>query len=144
MLWKMGMSSFETFFQDLNHTQAQSLQLTKDVLSERQKLESFVVAIRPVIAAGLATLDNLKSIEQHQKHINTNRNKYIKQHLWDVDSMDVDSMSKKKVSVSEQILVGLRKDVHAKKQECFDLISNVRCCINKLQAIALKPKYGTG
>ena len=77
MFWKMGISSFDNFFQSLGKMQTQSLCLTKEVLNERQQLESIIQGVRPQIRMGLGKIDELRQEErvmkQHEADIAANK-----------------------------------------------------------------------
>ncbi len=63
MFWDMGLESFDNFFTDFEKVESRSLQLTKDVLKERQKLEANILGLQPRINEGLAKLDELRQEE---------------------------------------------------------------------------------
>uniref|UniRef100_A0A0E9XXY7 Uncharacterized protein n=1 Tax=Anguilla anguilla TaxID=7936 RepID=A0A0E9XXY7_ANGAN len=66
------------FFDSLNTMQTQSLQLTKEVLSERKQLEATVEGVQPLIQMGLAKLNEIQetreALRQHQSAINAHKN----------------------------------------------------------------------
>nr|XP_015207678.1 PREDICTED: uncharacterized protein LOC102696357 [Lepisosteus oculatus] len=77
MFWRMGSVSMKTFFSHLNTMQTQSLQLTKEVLAERQQLEATVEGLQPMIRAGLMKLDEIRKTQEalkcHQDCIEANK-----------------------------------------------------------------------
>ncbi|XP_069502052.1 stonustoxin subunit alpha-like [Ambystoma mexicanum] len=77
MFWKMGTSSMETFFRSLTHLEPKSLNLTKEVLKERNELEAAVQGLQPQIKAGLMKLEELRktqhALEQHKDDMNANK-----------------------------------------------------------------------
>ncbi|PAA61377.1 hypothetical protein BOX15_Mlig028320g2, partial [Macrostomum lignano] len=77
MFWKMGMNSFQGFFSHLMNITAKSLTLTKDVLSERQRLQTHLIAIKAEIDQGLSKLNQLEReisvIKTHQSDLDRNR-----------------------------------------------------------------------
>jgi hypothetical protein len=76
--WKMGYKNFEKFFLDFDTKQPVSLQLTRDVLRERENLETTIEGLQKRIAAGLAKINELKQREQvlknHEAEIERNKN----------------------------------------------------------------------
>jgi len=64
MFWKMGSKSFKNFFTSFEQAESISLQLTKDVLKERQQLEVFIQGFQPRISAGLSKIDEIRQEEQ--------------------------------------------------------------------------------
>jgi hypothetical protein len=76
--WKMGYRSFAKFFLDFDTKQPVSLQLTRDVLRERENLETTIEGLQKRIAAGLAKINELKQREQvlknHEAEIERNKN----------------------------------------------------------------------
>lgn len=61
--WDMGYESFASFFQNLNNVNAISLQLTRQVLREREQLESILNGIHPKLQDGLSKIDTLQEEE---------------------------------------------------------------------------------
>ncbi|XP_069040149.1 uncharacterized protein [Lepisosteus oculatus] len=78
MSWQMGSESMDTFFSYLNTMQTRSLQLTKEVLEERNRLEVTVEGLQPKIKVGLTTLSELEqtqeALELHKHCIEQNKN----------------------------------------------------------------------
>lgn len=78
MFWKMGKGSMKRFFNHLEKMETKSLQLTKEVLSERKHLETVVTGVQPLIQTGLAKLEEIKmttaALEQNQNVIKENEN----------------------------------------------------------------------
>ncbi|XP_062578218.1 uncharacterized protein LOC134240122 [Saccostrea cucullata] len=69
--WDMGWKSFENFFKGLHQFQAKSLTLTKEVLEEREKLQTILSNIQPQVSAGLTKLNELRDqISTFLKHKN--------------------------------------------------------------------------
>ncbi|PAA60539.1 hypothetical protein BOX15_Mlig029040g1 [Macrostomum lignano] len=77
MFWDLGMHSFKEFFSQLNKTETKSLTLTKDVLTERQRLQTHLIAIKDEINLGISALNRLESeisvIKNHQKDLDRNK-----------------------------------------------------------------------
>ncbi|XP_060788221.1 uncharacterized protein LOC132893282 [Neoarius graeffei] len=78
MFWKMGKGSMKRFFDHLQKMETKSLQLTKEVLSERKNLEAVVAGVQPLIQTGLNKLEEIKmtaaALEQNQTVIKENEN----------------------------------------------------------------------
>ena len=77
MFWDMGMKSFEKFFSNFRVVEPQSLQLTTEVLKERQQLETTVSSLQPQINEGLAKIDELRQeeriLKEHESDMLTNK-----------------------------------------------------------------------
>ena len=76
--WKMGMDSFKKFFKKrLDKIRAQSLQLTKEVLSEREHLQLVVQNIPNKIRDGLTSMDALRTeeslLKEHESEMIANK-----------------------------------------------------------------------
>ena len=78
MFWKMGIKSFEKFFQGLAGMEPKSLVLTKQVLDERAQLEVRLSALKEKIDLGVNKLSELQQLKrvfnQHAADINANKN----------------------------------------------------------------------
>lgn len=78
MFWNMGYESFKDFFTYFERTEAVSLQLTRDVLKERQSLETLVAGLQKRIGIGISKIDELQQVEQilktHEAEITANKN----------------------------------------------------------------------
>ena len=78
MFWKMGIKSFEKFFQGLAEMESKSLVLTKQVLDERAQLEVRLSGLREKIGLGVNKLSELQQLtrvcDQHAADINANKN----------------------------------------------------------------------
>ena len=61
--WKMGFESFLNFFLEFGRAQHRSLQLTRDVLDEREQLENVLKELQPQIYAGLTKMNELQSVK---------------------------------------------------------------------------------
>ncbi|XP_053390497.1 uncharacterized protein LOC128553384 [Mercenaria mercenaria] len=60
IFWNMGLDSFSEFFEHLNYVETRSLRQTKDVLDERQLLETVVSNLQPQIDLGMSKAVELK------------------------------------------------------------------------------------
>jgi hypothetical protein len=78
MFWDMGVKSFRAFFNHLEQVETKSLQLTKDVLDERSRLEATIKNSQPQFDAGLSKMYSMKQeiqvIEQNKTAIKDNKN----------------------------------------------------------------------
>ena len=78
MFWRMGIKSFEKFFNELAKMEPKSLVLTKQVLDERAQLEVRLSGLREKIDLGVHKLSELKQLtrvcNQHAADINANKN----------------------------------------------------------------------
>ena len=78
MFWRMGIKSFEKFFQGLAEMESKSLVLTKQVLDERAQLEVRLSGLREKIALGVNKLSELLQLkrvwDQRAADINANKN----------------------------------------------------------------------
>lgn len=78
MFWKMGCSSFESFFEHVGRLQTRSLCQTKNVLDEREQLKTVISNIRPQVTAGLSKLSELQQqldiFKKYQNEIEDNQN----------------------------------------------------------------------
>ncbi len=77
LFWAMGMKSLKNFFKHFETAQPRSLQLTREVLEERQRLETNVNGLQPQINQGLAKMEEMrkerKIIKDHEADIETNK-----------------------------------------------------------------------
>ncbi len=62
MFWEMGMMSFQGFFNDFGKAEHRSLQLTREVLEEREQLENVLKQLQPQIHTGLTKMDELQRV----------------------------------------------------------------------------------
>ena len=67
MFWKMGTKSFDEFFKQFSNAQAQSLQLSSEVIQERETLEVTIQGLQPQIQLGLSKIDELRQERQMLK-----------------------------------------------------------------------------
>lgn len=78
MFWKMGCSSFDTFFKHIKELKTKSLRQTKSVLDERDHLKTVILNIRPQVTAGLSKLSELQTqldiFERFKNEIKQNEN----------------------------------------------------------------------
>ena len=77
MFWDMGMKSFDNFFARFIVVEPQSLQLTNEVLKERQRLETTISSLQPQINEGLAKIDEIRreerALKEHESDMLTNK-----------------------------------------------------------------------
>ena len=73
IFWRMGKNSFKDFFDHFSKVKARSLQLSREVLQEREQLEITIQGLQPQIRAGLAKIDDLRQekqlLNQHEADI---------------------------------------------------------------------------
>ena len=78
MFWQMGIHSLSILFSELDQLKPKSLQLTREVLREREKLETSIEALQPQIRASILEMRNLEKekeiIEKHKRDIEDNKN----------------------------------------------------------------------
>lgn len=78
MFWEMGIQSFEDFFKIFSVAASKSLTLTREVLQEREQLETLLPGLQQQIKGGLAKLDEIEQeqriLKQHEDDIKANRN----------------------------------------------------------------------
>ena len=68
MFWEMGIHSLSNFFKHFSVSSPQSLKLTKEVLTERERLEALIPGLETQVKVGLSRLD-----QQHEAEINANK-----------------------------------------------------------------------
>jgi len=77
MFWKMGIRSFENFFISFNRAEMKSLTLTREVLKEREHLETLIPGLQIQVKVGLNQMDAIQQEEEalklHQKSIMDNK-----------------------------------------------------------------------
>ncbi|XP_072892144.1 uncharacterized protein [Hemitrygon akajei] len=77
LFWKMGEGSMKKFFQALNKLETRSLCLTREVLREREQLETTVEGLQVQIQAGLTKQEELRKtqqvLNQHQTELDANK-----------------------------------------------------------------------
>ena len=91
MFWKMGARSFKKFFRDFEKSQSVSLQLTKEVLKEREQLQNLVEGLTPQINQGLSKIEEMRQEENILKQRETE----IEQNKSFTYSVDVTKAKKK-------------------------------------------------
>lgn len=78
LFWDMGFRSFDLFLKQLNIVESKSLILTQDVLTERNRLQIYVIGIQRDIRQGLTTLERLRKeidmLQTHHADIERNKN----------------------------------------------------------------------
>ena len=77
MFWKMGFLSFQNFFAEFAKTEGVSLRLTKEVLNEREQLQTLIEGLNPQITKGLNKIEEMRQeelvLQHHVKEIETNK-----------------------------------------------------------------------
>ena len=78
MFWDMGVTSFSEFFDKFGKSKSVSLKLTREVLDQREQLETTVIGLQQLIRAGMSLIDSLKqqqqSLKQNEAKIKANKN----------------------------------------------------------------------
>ena len=77
ILWKMGFDSFRSFFAKFARSKSVSLQLTREVLKERERLQTLLEGLSPQITMGLNKIEEMRQeeliLQQHEMEIETNK-----------------------------------------------------------------------
>ena len=77
MFWKMGFRSFQRFFTDFAKSESVSLRLTKEVLKEREQLQTLLEGLNPQITMGLNKIEEMRQeeliLQHHETEIETNK-----------------------------------------------------------------------
>lgn len=77
MFWRMGMKSFKDFFKHFEAAEAKSLQLTREVLQEREQLEILIQDLQKQVRAGMNKMNSLRTemeiLRQHRDAIEANK-----------------------------------------------------------------------
>lgn len=77
MFWQMGILSFKNFFAEFAKTESVSLRLTKEVLNEREQLQTLIEGLNPQITKGLNKIEEMRQeelvLQHHVKEIETNK-----------------------------------------------------------------------
>lgn len=75
--WKGGMKSFQSFFNQLKKMPTKSLQLTKEVLNDRESLNTIITTLRARIDRHLVKMEELRIINEelsrHQSELECNK-----------------------------------------------------------------------
>ena len=77
MFWKMGFRSFQSFFAEFTKSESVSLRLTKEVLKEREQLQTLLEGLNPQITMGLNKIEEMRQeeliLQHHEMEIETNK-----------------------------------------------------------------------
>ena len=77
LFWKMGFNSFRKFFVEFPESESVSLQLTKEVLEEREQLQMSLEGLNEQITFGLNKIEEMHQeeivLQQHEKDIEANK-----------------------------------------------------------------------
>ena len=77
MFWKMGFLSFNQFFVEFPKAESVSLNLTQEVLNEREQLQVLIEGLNVQITLGLNKLEEMRQeeivLQQREKEIETNK-----------------------------------------------------------------------
>ena len=83
MFWKIGSSSFDNFFVSFSRAEMKSLTLTREVLKERQQLETLILEIQQVklglniIGASLLKKSSTESVKQRVEHLQSEKQRRL-------------------------------------------------------------------
>ena len=77
MFWKMGFKSIKAFFADFEKAESVCLDLTKEVLQEREQLQALLEGLNPQITMGLNKIEEMRKeeivMQQREMKIETNK-----------------------------------------------------------------------
>ena len=77
MFWKMGVNSFKKFFTAFQNAESVSLTMTKDVLDQRDRLQTIIIGLQQQMQACLAEMEVLRqekiALKTHESDIIANR-----------------------------------------------------------------------
>ena len=77
MFWKMGFKSFADFFAEFQKAESVCLDLTKEVLKEREELQTLLEGLNPQITIGLNKIEEMRKeeivMQQREKEIETHK-----------------------------------------------------------------------
>ena len=111
MFWKIGMESFSTFFKKLVTIPRKSLVKSKEVLKERQAIETTIQNLIPKLDQGLEIIEKIKK--------------------------QVHNIAKNDKNEAEKIIEGLIKDLEKLQLELLETQDKIRISIDRLKEIAL-------
>jgi GTP-binding protein EngB required for normal cell division len=93
MFWKMGVNSFADFFGHFSKAEMKSLALTREVLKEREQLETLVPGLQVQVKVGLNKMDAIKQEEDalkfHQDSIIENKDFQYPVTVQKIDRVDL-------------------------------------------------------
>lgn len=126
MCWKMGARSFKKFFSAFEKSRSVSLQLTQEVLKEREQPQNLVEGLTPQINQGLSKIEVMRQEEnilrQHETEIE--QNKYF------TFPVEVTKATKKDLSGTGQHTTTCRRCTFTCHKDC--VYSNdgdkIKCC----------------
>ena len=77
MFWEMGYSSFKDFFQHFSKAESKSLVLTREVLKERDQLQTLIPGLQEQVRIGMIQMDVMQQeeriLKQHEAELNANK-----------------------------------------------------------------------
>ena len=77
MFWKMGFKSIAAFFAEFEKAESVCLDLTKEVLKEREELQTLLEGLNPQITIGLNKIEEMRReeivMQQREKEIETHK-----------------------------------------------------------------------
>ncbi|CAG0887783.1 unnamed protein product [Darwinula stevensoni] len=145
--WKMGMQSFQEFFQEFKSATPVSITLTKEVLHKRRRLEEALHDIKLKLDAALDRLELLReACATRQPGLKKLRKCPSPQSSEKEEEEEAPipwSRLKRKNPTSppeeKRLLKKLTRDFNKKREKVFTLVKEAHECKQKLDAIALKP-----
>ena len=77
MFWKMGVRSLKNFFDEFEKSESVSLQLTQEVLKEREQLEALIKGLKHLTNLALSKIEEMRQeenvLKQRETEIETNK-----------------------------------------------------------------------
>ena len=111
MFWKLAMESFSTFFKKLVTIPRKSLVKSKEVLKERQAIETTIQNLIPKLYQGLEIMEKIRKQEEN--------------------------IAKNDKNEAEKIIEGLKKDLEKLQLELLETQDKIRISVDRLKEIAL-------
>ena len=153
MFWKMGMRSFEKFFEHFSNIVPKSLTQTKSVLRERERIETQITGLKFEIKKGQNKLELLKKevevVEQHKADLERNKQHVSMRYQLISERREVTKTSEDlkqkykdasgKVKSATQIIEDMVDEFEAVQIKILGITEVLRKSINNLNEIALKP-----
>ena len=125
MFWRMGKNSFKNFFHQFSRAPTRSLQQSREVLQQRERLELTIQGLLPQIRAGLAKIDELRQERQLQKNHEELKSKY--------DSAMTDK------GQAEAVMTKMKDELKEMDRAVLQKIKQAKLYLQRLKEIALSP-----
>ena len=153
MFWKMGTNNFQEFFKQFSTAKTQSLQRTRELIQEREKLQTIIQGLQPQIKAGLTKIDVLQQkrriLKDHEVAILSKKNFTNECAETEDVTKIVDELEKEYDSAMdskdemEKVINTMKKELDALNTAVLHKIEQACRCIARLQQITLKPDHLT-